>query len=746
MFSRIATAGLLAALLAGCNPNPFCLNCTVNDGGPPDFSGPQADFAGPDMVQPQQDMVDTGDMCTPSNKGVEACNGVDDDCNGKVDDVDPKVLIQDPNNCGMCGKVCEYPDAFGVCTNGMCSMGACQPNHYDLNKSDKDGCEYNCIVSNGGVEICDGKDNNCDGRKDEGFQLDNDTNNCGQCGNVCTFPNANGLCANGMCAVSGCVMGFKDLNKNGADGCEYKCPVYPPVAETCNGKDDDCNGMIDDNPNDVGQNCNQFCPPVANCVQNNSCMYKLSTCVNGCCGICTQGKTICAGGQKLCQMGMGPSLEICDGKDNNCDGQVDEGFDLQNDPLNCGACGMKCSANNAVPGCKAGVCSILTCKSGFADLDKNPANGCEYTCPVNPQTVESCNGKDDDCNGLVDDALVQPPNFCIQTSICAGAKPVCGGAKGWLCNYQQVNPNIEVDVNGNLVAAEKLCDGFDGNCNTQIDESFVNKGKSCTVGNGACAGSSNFICDPNNKLQTICPATADPTKAVDEACNGLDDDCDGAVDERAPANNVMCYNGGQHVCKGWLDPMVKVGNVWVYAYEASRPDATALKVGVDTSRACSDANVQPWTPITEAAAAAACAAVKNSAGNPMRLCTAVEWSTACNLGNGAVPVWSYAAMNTVYQSMTCNGADRALGVPWAAGTGASCYANQGAGKIFDMSGNVSEWTSTTVAVNNKTYYKVRGGNFNTQATGTNCNFDFTIELPSYQLNDLGFRCCSDAAP
>src|SRR5207253_540042 len=84
--------------------------------------------------------------------------------------------------------------------------------------------------------------------------------------------------------------------------------------------------------------------------------------------------------------------------------------------------------------------------------------------------------------------------------------------------------------------------------------------------------------------------------------------------------------------------------------------------------------------------------------------------------------------------------------PPPARTGASCYANQAGGRLYDMSGNVAEWTSTQVVASGATYYKVRGGAYNNFSLGTNCNFDFTIEQPGYQFIDLGFRCCADHAP
>jgi formylglycine-generating enzyme required for sulfatase activity len=186
---------------------------------------------------------------------------------------------------------------------------------------------------------------------------------------------------------------------------------------------------------------------------------------------------------------------------------------------------------------------------------------------------------------------------------------------------------------------------------------------------------------------------------------------------------------------------------WVYRYEASRPDATATAVGASGARSCSNAGALPWSPINWTQASAACASVSDSVGVPMRLCTAEEWTAACNVGvMPPTAVWSYAANATTYSNTTCNGADANVGKPWAAGSGAMCYAKNANGAIYDMSGNVAEWTATQVLYNNTTYYKVRGGAFNTFSNGTNCNFDFVIQQPTYEYNDVGFRCCSDNPP
>jgi alpha-tubulin suppressor-like RCC1 family protein len=69
--------------------------------------------------------------------------------------------------------------------------------------------------------------------------------------------------------------------------------------------------------------------------------------------------------------------EICDGVDNDCDGEIDEGFDLLTDAQNCGGCNAICAADEATSLCDDGVCVVSACSDGFADCDRAHANGCE---------------------------------------------------------------------------------------------------------------------------------------------------------------------------------------------------------------------------------------------------------------------------------------------------------------------------------------------------------------------------------
>jgi formylglycine-generating enzyme required for sulfatase activity len=132
----------------------------------------------------------------------------------------------------------------------------------------------------------------------------------------------------------------------------------------------------------------------------------------------------------------------------------------------------------------------------------------------------------------------------------------------------------------------------------------------------------------------------------------------------------------------------------------------------------------------------------------MRLCTEAEWMRGCQAGNTPNPnLWSYTTTPGTYVSGRCNDDNASGSATWPTGSQAACAARwSGNRDIFDLSGNVSEWTSTTVTQNSKTYFRVRGGNYLSLQAATTCEFNFVLQRDTFRNFDLGFRCCSDAAP
>ena len=698
---RAAAVGLGAVFLlasAGCDVEPFCVDCedAGADGGPADAGG--VDAARRDAATTDAG-TDTGGDAACAEGREEICNDLDDDCDGLVDEgIDTATDIE---NCGGCGVACAPPGAFGVCTGGVCGVDRCDVGFFDLDGDPANGCEYRCLPTADDDSNCDFRDNDCDGSVDEDFDFDMDVNNCGSCGRTCRFAHAGAACAAGACELGACEEGFHDIDGIEATGCEYACTPATPATETCNRRDDDCDGLVDEGNPGGGASCGT------------------ST------GECRAGTEACVAGAIVCMGSVGPNIESCNGLDDDCDGSTDENF-LSNDVNNCGMCGNVCSFAGGFAECRSGSCTLVACEDGFWDADGDTSNGCEYRCDFNGS--EACNGVDDDCDGRTDEGITPPSNFCLTSGVCAGTSPRCAGAGGWTCDYPAT-----------YEATETRCDGLDNDCNGAVDEPFLplGLGTVCSNGTGSCRRTGSIVCAAGGTGVT-CNAPPAGTPGT-EVCDGEDNDCDGLVDEPkdTPGPNPSYV----------VEDMVRVtqggSTFWMYTYEASRPDATAVASGASAARSCSRPDVMPWTQVTYPEARDACLA----AG--MRLCTEAEFQRACASSTGSC-TWAYGSSCTTYQPNTCNGNDYdpVAGPPdddlvLATRSLPMCYASHGgSSRIYDLSGNVKEWMQARSAGVNP----LRGGSMNNPSNGLRCDFDFTVADDVFQLTNVGFRCCSDTAP
>lgn len=181
-------------------------------------------------------------------------------------------------------------------------------------------------------ETCDGKDNNCDGSVDEGA------------------PGAGTSCKTG--AFGACSVGKTACVKG-----KLEClPVSKQGAEVCDGKDNDCDGRVDENNPGGGGNC--------------------STSKKG---ECKTGKRQCLSGTLQCVASHNPSKEVCDGKDNDCDGSTDEGLSSETCyVLKSNVCykGTSACSKGKV---ECNSTSILSCSSS-SQCDKCPGGSSSYSC------------------------------------------------------------------------------------------------------------------------------------------------------------------------------------------------------------------------------------------------------------------------------------------------------------------------------------------------------------------------------
>lgn len=245
------------------------------------------------------------------------------------------------------------------------------------------------------------------------------------------------------------------------------------------------------------------------------------------------------------------------------------------DPLHCGSCTKTCSLANADAQCAAGQCSLTQCKDGFVDCDKSQDNGCEVAgtssaCTCTPGATEACytgpagtenigvcvagthtcdpagtgwgacqgqvlpsadvctNDVDDDCNGVVNDGYPNADGCgCMpkSTQSCyTGPQATLnvGTCKAGVATCVDSGVGYDICQNEVTPAFEVCANGLDDDCNGQVDDSVDADGDGWTVCQGDCCDQVGSVCGS--------PSLVNPG-AVEVPGDGVDNNCNGKIDE-----------------------------------------------------------------------------------------------------------------------------------------------------------------------------------------------------------------------
>ncbi len=245
----------------------------------------------------------------------------------------------------------------------------------------------------------------------------------------------------------------------------------------------------------------------------------------------TEGVGICQTGQRVCVNGIYtdclgqvlPEVEICNGKDDDCNGSIDDVAEAACDTHLLG----ECAEGTLV--CRAGV--------GFCQ-------------PLSQSQAETCNEKDDDCDGAVDEVL-EAPCYLPDVSGCAldaqgswqcqGSCTTgsfgCSSATGQTCRGATTPLERDDCTTGDDFAQDENCNGeIDEGCPCDEGDSRVcYAGPAGTNGHGICRSGTQTCVD-----LTWGPC-ADQIIPRAETCENenSDDDCNDVVDD-VPGRNTPC--------------------------------------------------------------------------------------------------------------------------------------------------------------------------------------------------------------
>jgi hypothetical protein len=578
--------------------------------------------------EPQDGPCDDGNACTKEDACTEAlCVGTaylcddalpctEDKCDGAggcsadvITDgwcrlagecIEEKVL-HPTNSCLEClpdidpldwspgepGSPCLLPHALGGCGGGECLVVECELGYLDCATDDNDGCEVDgdndpdhcgdCETSCSANLVCSG--GKCLTTCPNGVapcagscpDTTSDANNCGECGVVCSapLPEEVGVCLDGDCGQEPCPQGNRDLDGLPGNGCEYQCESGGE--ESCDGLDNDCDGIVDEGSCDDGLACTvDVCNPLKGC-QNapadslcndgNVCTSEFCDLELGCIvtdleGSCDDGDACTTG--DICQGGqcIGVSIADCCLLDLACDDENPCTEDICNSDshqcqhLSAPLEGISCNGDD--DGCTIETCQNGTCVIA-ANVECPEAEECQQVaCVSSGPLAFTCLVSDLTDGEACDDGLFcTADDSCDESAKCVGGGPIDCSQEAGPCLFGLCDELHDKCVT--VALPDELPCNADGDGCTTADsclegECIAGPAPDCTSAADECAFGNCLSSGPFEYECVKAPKPAD-TECDDGLVCTESDGCDGAG---------SCVGGPPPECPGGDSPCLVV--------------------------------------------------------------------------------------------------------------------------------------------------------------------------------------------